>query len=92
MAMKQHHTLLMALPTGLAIEITGHLAVTSERPMDDLCSLRATCSSMRSICGNPIVGQRLSLVRFRCGMTWDDPIDYEALLASLTQLDNPHPQ
>jgi hypothetical protein len=24
-----------------------------------------------------------------CGTMWDDPVDYEALLASLTQLGNP---
>jgi hypothetical protein len=29
------------------------------------------------------------LDRFRCKRTWDDPIKYEALLASLTQVGNP---
>ena len=38
---------------------------------------------------NPAIGRRLALDRFRHGRTWDDPIDYEALLASLTQVSNP---
>ena len=57
--------------------------------MDDLCSLWATYSSMCHICGDPTISHRLALDRFRCGRTWDDPIDYEALLASLTQVGNP---
>jgi hypothetical protein len=88
MAMKRHPTSLTTLPTDLAIEIIGHLVVTSEWRMDDLRSLWVTCSSMRRIYSNLAVSWRLSLVRFRCGTTWDDPVDYEALLASLTQLNN----
>ena len=76
----------MALPTDLAIEIIGHLTVTSEQPMDDLCSLQVTCSSMRCICGNPAIGRCFLLVRFRCQTTWEDLDDYDALLASLTRL------
>jgi hypothetical protein len=56
--------------------------------MDDLCSLGATCSSMRRICGNPVVGRRaLHQCRHRLG--WDDLNNYYTLLASLTQPDNP---
>jgi hypothetical protein len=88
MVVRRHHTSLTALSTDLAIEIVSHLVVTSLRPMDDLRSLRATCSSMHHIYGNPVVGQCLSLVRFRYGTMWYDPIDYEALFASLTQLGN----
>jgi hypothetical protein len=40
-------------------------------------------------CQHPTVGRHLALDQFRCGRTWDDPIDYEALLASLTQVGNP---
>ena len=76
------------LPDELAIEIAGHLAMTSEQPMDNLCTLRVTCTSMHYICGNLTIGQRLGLDRFRRGRTWDDPIDYKALLASLTQVGN----
>ena len=56
--------------------------------MEDLYSLRATCSSMRRICGDPAVGRRLTLDRFKRGRTWDDPVNYEALLSSLTQVGN----
>ena len=52
---------LLALPDELAIEIAGHFAVTSERPMDDIRSLRVACSSMRHICGNPTIGRRMAL-------------------------------
>ena len=83
MAAKRHPTSLTAVPTNLAIEITDHLTVTSKWPMDDLHSLWATYLSICRICGNPAVDRRLSLVRFKCGTTWDDPIDYEALLAGL---------
>ena len=79
---------LTALPTEVQIEIVDHLATTSEWPMNDLHSLQATCSSMRHIYGDPAVGRCLALDQFRCGRTWDDPIDYEALLASLTHVGN----
>jgi hypothetical protein len=79
---------LMALPTELQIVIAGHLTATSEQPMDDLRSLQATCSTMRHICGDPTIGRHLALDWFRCRRMWDDPIDYEALLASLTQVSN----
>jgi hypothetical protein len=88
MAVRQHPTSLTALPTDLAIEITSHLAVTLEQPMYDLCNLQATCSSMRRIYGNPTISRCLSLVQFICGMTWDDSVNYETPLASLTQLGN----
>ena len=78
----------MALPVVVQIEIAVHLVATSERPMDDLHSLRATCLSMRGIYGDPTVGRRLALDRFRRGRTGADPIDYYALLASLTQVGN----
>jgi hypothetical protein len=57
-----------------------------DQPMDDLCSLWATCPSMRLIYGDPIVGQCLALDRFRRGTTKADPVDYYALLAILTQV------
>jgi len=79
---------LLALPDELAIKITSHLATTTEQPMDDLCSLWVTCSSMRRICSNPAIGRCLALDRFRCRRTWDDLVDYKGLLASLTQVSN----
>ena len=88
MVARRHPTSLTALPIDLAIEITGHLTTTLERPMDDLHSLWVTYSSMCHIYGNLAIDRCLSLVWFRCRTTWDDPINYEALLASLTQLHN----
>jgi hypothetical protein len=79
---------LMVLPTDVQIEIVDHLAVTSDQPMDDLHSLRMTCSSMHHSCGDPAIGQRLALVRFRHQRTWDDLINYYTLLARLTQVNN----
>jgi hypothetical protein len=73
---------LMVLPTDVQIEIVDHLAVTSDQPMDDLHSLRMTCSSMHHSCGDPAIGQRLALVRFRHQRMWDDLVNYYTLLAS----------
>ena len=90
MAARRHPTsLLLALPDELAIEITGHLATTSEHPMDDLYSLRVTCSSMRHISFNPAIGRHVALDQCRHGLGWDDVGGYYALLSSLTQLGNP---
>jgi hypothetical protein len=62
MAVRRHPTsLLLALPKELAIEIIGHLAVTSEQSMDDLRSLWVTCSSMYHIYGNLTIGRRVAL-------------------------------
>nr|TKW39316.1 hypothetical protein SEVIR_1G170500v2 [Setaria viridis] len=81
MAVRRHPPSLAALPTKVAIEIAGHLTVTLERPMDDHISLRATCSFMRYVCGNHTVGDR-----FRLAMSWNEPVNYGTLLASLTQV------
>jgi len=79
---------LTVLPTDVQIEIAGHLAATLDQPMDDLHSIWATCLSMRWIYGDPTIGRCLALDRFRHGRTWDDLINYEALLDSLTQVSN----
>ena len=84
MAARWHITSLTALPVKVQIEIAGHLVATSDRPMDDLHSLRVTCSSIRRIYGDPAVGRRQALDRFKRGRTGADPINYYALLASLT--------
>ena len=44
---------------------------------------------MHHICGDPAVGQRLALDQVRRGRMGADPINYYALLASLTQVSNP---
>jgi len=43
---------------------------------------------MRHIYGHPTVGRHLALDRFRRGRTGVDPVNYYALLASLTQVGN----
>jgi hypothetical protein len=55
---------LVVLPIEVNIDITGHLAATSERPMDDLRSLRATCREMHRVCNSTAVGRRVALERF----------------------------
>ena len=78
-----------ALPVEVQIEIAGHLAAISERPMDNLHSLWATCSSMCSICGDPIIGRRVAVDRCRHGVrSSNDLVNYFTLLARLTQVDN----
>ena len=80
---------LTAVPTEVQIEIVGHLTVTSEWPMDDLRSLRATCSSMRRIYSDPTVSRRVAVDQCRHGArSSNDRVNYFALLARLTQVDN----
>ena len=80
---------LTALPIEVQIEIVGHLAATSERPMEDLRSLRATCSSMHGICGDPTIGRHMAVGRCRRGArSSNDLVNYFTLLARLTQVDN----
>ena len=79
---------LTILPSEMQIVIASHLAMTLERPMDDLHSLQVTYSSMHRIYGDPAIGRCLALDWFRHGRTWDDPVNYEALLSSLTQVGN----
>ena len=80
--------LLTVLPIDVQIEIAGHNSVTSDRPMDDLRSIWVTYSSMHRICGDLTIGQCLALDQVRHGRTRVDPVNYYALLASLTQVDN----
>uniref|UniRef100_K3YKZ9 F-box domain-containing protein n=1 Tax=Setaria italica TaxID=4555 RepID=K3YKZ9_SETIT len=89
MVPRQHPPSLAVLPTEVAIEIIGHLAATSEQPMDDLRSLWATCSFMLRMCGDPAVGRHVALDRFSRAMLWNKPDGYDTLLASLTQVGNP---
>ena len=81
---------LTALPNEVQIEITGHLAVILEWPMDDLHSLWAMCSSMHRICGDPTIGRLMEVDRCRHGArSSNDLINYFALIAILIQVDNP---
>jgi hypothetical protein len=43
---------------------------------------------MHHICNDLTIGRHLALDWFRRGRTWDDPVNYEALLASQTQIGN----
>ena len=45
----------------VAIEIASHVAAAAADPMEDLGSLRATCSQMRRVCGDAIVGWSIPL-------------------------------
>ena len=67
---------LLALPDELAIEIVGHLTMTSERPKDDLHSLWTTCLSMCRIYGNPVTSRCMALDHCRRGLRWDDVGNY----------------
>jgi hypothetical protein len=79
---------IISLPIEVQIVIASHLIVTLEQPMDDLRSLWATCSSMHHIYSDLAIGWCLALDWFRRGCTWDDPVNYKALLASQTQVGN----
>jgi hypothetical protein len=90
MAVRRHPTPLTVLPEELVIVIAGHLAMTLERPIDDLRSLGVTCSSMCRICGDRAVNLHMSLDRVKRGTrSWNDSDNYYVLLASLTALNNP---
>ncbi|RLN28483.1 hypothetical protein C2845_PM05G19610 [Panicum miliaceum] len=78
------------VPPDVAVKITGHLAATSVRPMDQLRVLRVTCRFMRRVCSNPEVGRRISVERLSDDdMYWYDPIGYLTLLRRLAQVCNP---
>ncbi|RLN12376.1 hypothetical protein C2845_PM09G12900 [Panicum miliaceum] len=88
-ARRRHRSSLAELPTDLAIKIASRLAATSERPMDDLPVLWATCRRMLRVCGEPEVGRRVALGWFTDDMSWDDPIGYATLIGHLTKVGNP---
>jgi hypothetical protein len=72
------------LPTKVAIQMAGHLATTSVRPMDELRTLRATCHFMHHVCRDPEVGRCISVERLVDGMAWYDLDGYAALLPRLS--------
>ena len=88
MLLRQLPLSLVALPTKVNIDIAGHLAATSERPMDDLRSLRATCQEMRRVSNNTAVGRRMALERFAVELQWNDRKGYDVLLDCLTHIRN----
>ena len=81
-------SLLVDLPTELAIRIVGHIGVTSMRPIEDLRSLRATCHFMRRVCSDPEVGRFISIERFYKLYRYVVPDGYLTLLPRLSQVGN----
>ncbi|RLM85037.1 hypothetical protein C2845_PM04G16660 [Panicum miliaceum] len=89
-AARWHPSSLAELPHEVAIQITSHLAATSERPMDDLRSLRATCKFMRGVCKDRTIGKHVALdQQFARNMMRNNYNGYVNLLARLAQLGNP---
>ena len=49
------------LPKDMAVEIASCVAAATADPMEDLGSLRATCSQMHRVCGDAVVGWSIPL-------------------------------
>ena len=77
------------LPTEVAVQIAGHLAVTLVSPMDDLRSLRVMCRFLRGVTSDRTVGQCIDVRRFAAAMLPNDRDGYAALLTHLTDIGNP---
>ena len=85
------------LPTDMAIEIASRVAAAAADPMEDLGSIWATCSQMRRVCGDVVVGQSIPLRRVLLhGIqrgTWNRFDDHEyrakliAMIASIGNLE-----
>jgi hypothetical protein len=78
MSLRQLLLSLVVQPTEVNINIADHLAATSERRMDDLCSLRATCREMRCVCNNEAIRLCVALGRFAFELQWSDRKGYDA--------------
>ncbi|KAK3163858.1 hypothetical protein QOZ80_1AG0009330 [Eleusine coracana subsp. coracana] len=76
------------LPHDVVVEIAGHVAASSPRPMDDLTSIRATCKAMRAACSDPGVARRVALEK-EAAMKWAETGRYNALVARLAAAGNP---
>ena len=78
------------LPHEIHVHITGIVAATSPRPMDDLRSLRRSCNAMYVACRNREVGRRLALDREPDAMWWHhDPAAVDRLYQILARTGNP---
>ena len=87
-ARRRQPSLLVDLPTELAIRIVGHVAVTLVRPMEDLRSLRVTCHFMHHVCSDLEVGWLISVERFYKLYRYVVPDGYLTLLPRLAQVGN----
>ncbi|RLM79493.1 hypothetical protein C2845_PM12G13350 [Panicum miliaceum] len=81
--------LIADLPTEVAIQIAGHLAAASVRPMDEPRALWGTYCFMRRMCRDPEVSQCILVERLADDMAWYDPDGYAALLGRLALVGNP---
>ncbi|KAJ1282652.1 hypothetical protein BS78_03G068300 [Paspalum vaginatum] len=79
---------LLALPHDIVVEIAGHIAASSPQPMEDICSLRATCQATHAACKEGAVGRRVALEREHT-MRWFEHDRYLALVRNLAGAGNP---
>jgi hypothetical protein len=90
MASREHPRSLTELPEELLAIIAGQVRVTSNRPMEDLRSLRATCKSMLGPCHDRDISRHLALDRVLVEqMQNDDPDGYDVFIRSLAEASNP---
>ncbi|CAD6204797.1 unnamed protein product [Miscanthus lutarioriparius] len=80
--------MLLGLPYEIVIEIAGLVAATSLHPMEDLCSLRGTCLTMRAACMERVIRSHVALEQEE-PMRWFDPNRYLALIDKLATVGNP---
>ncbi|KAL6626712.1 hypothetical protein ACP70R_030438 [Stipagrostis hirtigluma subsp. patula] len=78
----------LALAHDVVVEIAGAVAASSPRPMDDLCSIRATCKAMYEACNDRAVGRRVALER-EAAMKWSETGRYHAVVDHLAGAGNP---
>ncbi|XP_072149562.1 F-box protein At1g67340-like [Setaria viridis] len=76
------------LPIEMVIDIIGHLAATSDNPLEELRRLWATCRLMLSVCDDRAVGVRLSFLQCWEKMSWSQSSRMHALLHQLVALGN----
>ncbi|TVU21979.1 hypothetical protein EJB05_31651, partial [Eragrostis curvula] len=79
---------LFGLPHDVVVEIAGHVAASSRRPMDDLSSIRASCKAMHAACSDPAVARQVALEN-ETAMKWDDNARYDTLVERLAAAGNP---
>jgi hypothetical protein len=90
MASREHSRSLAELPEELLASIAGRVGATSNRPMEDLRSLWATCKSMLGPCRNRDVGRCLALDWVPVEQMQNDaPDGYDIFIHSLAEADNP---
>jgi hypothetical protein len=77
------------LPHDMLVEIAGHVAASSPRPLDDVSSLRASCRAMHAACGERAVGRRVALEREAAAMRWSDAGRYRSVVEHLARAGNP---